>query len=71
MYGSQFHFEQALTNQRAATVSLSKNVSLPKKDKRPWLIALLTIVTISISTIACAGPSQPKISGGNGNANGR
>lgn len=73
MYGSQFHFEQTLNVKRLSTSLLEANASQPKSEKKKssWLMLGLVILGLSISTISFAGPSQPRLPNGNGNAGGR
>jgi hypothetical protein len=75
MYGSQFHFQQA-----TQISSLKKNefVSQIKNDYKKTVkltdfIKFLSMILIVafISTALFAGSSQPRLAGGNGNANGR
>lgn len=71
MYGSQFHLEQTLNTKRFSTSQLEKNISQPKTKKSNWLMALMVIFGLTISTITLAGPSEPRLPGGNGNSSGR
>jgi len=75
MYGSQFHSFQALTTIRPSTEALKcKHYSLPiKKSKHTNFLAFVLLILISaiFSNAALAGSSQPRLKGGNGNANGR
>lgn len=75
MYGSQFHFEQLSAGKRFSLTEVnphSSNFGLSgNKPKRIWLLATLLLTMMLLSTVAFAGPKDSKISGGNGNANGR
>ena len=72
MYGSQFHLEQALSTKRYSTSQLEKNTSVSITSKKhSWVMVGLIFLGLTISSITLAGPSQPRIAGGNGNANGR
>lgn len=72
MYGSQFHLEQIVNTKRYSTSLLEKRISLsiPKK-KNNWFMIVLALLGITISSITLAGPSQPRLPGGNGNSRGR
>lgn len=75
MNGSQYHYHQALTMIRPSTEAL-KNRSYTSNDgaqksKKGFALLALILITLTLSTIAHAGPSQPRLKGGNGNANGR
>lgn len=64
MYGSSFQFEQTLnTNRELRTTSA--------KSDKTWITLIFTFVVLAISTASYAGPSTPRLPGGNGNANGR
>lgn len=73
MYGSQFHFEQSLNTKRFSTSLLEQNIALPKtkNTKNNLFLIVLTLTTLTLSTIAFAGPSEPRLPGGNGNSRGR
>ena len=72
MYGSQFHLEQALSTKRHSTSQLEKNSFVSTSSKKnSWIMVGLILLGLTISSITLAGPSQPRIAGGNGNANGR
>ena len=72
MYGSQFHLEQTLNTKRFSTSQLEKNISITNtKNKKSWLMTGLILIGLSMSTMTFAGSSQPRLKGGNGNANGR
>lgn len=73
MYGSQFHFEQAINVKKLSTSLLETNVSqsTSEKKKSNWLMFGLVILGLSLSTMTFAGSSQPRLPGGNGNARGR
>jgi hypothetical protein len=68
MYG-QFHNEQSL---RTTKLSLTKSFSEKKtgSKKSLFFISLLLAVFV-VSTASFAGGSQPRLKGGNGNAQGR
>ena len=72
MYASQFNFEQTVTMKRASTQALAANISAPKKEnKSSWVGIFLVMIALTVSTVAMAGSSQPKLAGGNGGATGR
>lgn len=72
MYGSQYHAQQSLTFVRPSTQELAMHTSLKGYKNNKWIgIFIFVIIAISITNLSYAGQSQPKISGGNGNANGR
>lgn len=75
MHGSQYHYQQALTVIRPETAKLAGqfrvNTNCKKDGSKKCSLILLTLLTLSLSSLAFAGPSQPKLKGGNGNANGR
>lgn len=72
MYGTQFHLEQAVSTKRLSTTQLEKNLSNSNSSmKKNWLIFGLILIGISLSSVTFAGLSQPRLAGGNGNANGR
>lgn len=79
MHGSQFHCQMALSTIRPETLALKALSKHPmNNDSKPtsrkgFLLSLLafTLITLSLSNLALAGSSQPKLKGGNGNANGR
>jgi hypothetical protein len=73
MYGSHFHAQQSLTFTRPSTQELTKMISIKKEKNvnRKCLFGFLFFIAISLSSLSFAGSSQPKIAGGNGNANGR
>ena len=68
MYG-QFHNAQSL---RTSKVVVAKSFTEKKvsKVKVMGFISLI-LLTLSVSVTSFAGPSQPKLKGGNGNAQGR
>jgi hypothetical protein len=72
MYGSNFHLEQAVTTKRASTEALEKNQKLNAgKSKKNILMLSIIAVMLAVSSASFAGPSQPRLPGGNGNAGGR
>ena len=75
MYGSQFHAQQALSFVRPSTQRLTiKTFHKPaiKMSKLKMISSLILIsLALSLSNLSYAGPSEPQIKGGNGNANGR
>jgi len=75
MYGSQFHFQQALTTTRPSTTALqNKQYSKSsKKSKQNNILAFLFLILITalVSSVAFAGPKESQLKGGNGNATGR
>lgn len=72
MYGSQFHLEQTLSTKRYSTILLEKNISHSSSHKKNnWFMIGLVLVGLTLSTVTMAGPSQPRLPGGNGNSNGR
>lgn len=72
MYGSQFHLEQTLTTKRYSTALLEKNVSTTTAPKnKNWFMITLVLMGLTVSSVTLAGPSQSRLPGGNGNANGR
>lgn len=72
MYGSSFHLEQAINTKRISTIDLQNSISAPKSEKKKsFMIAGLITLMLTISAASFAGPSTPRLPGGNGNANGR
>ncbi|MBC7537320.1 MAG: hypothetical protein H7281_00760 [Bacteriovorax sp.] len=75
MYGSQYHAHHALTQVRPSTQELATRTSykLEKKINRKISLSIFIFIFIalSISSLSYAGPSQPRLKGGNGNTNGR
>jgi hypothetical protein len=69
MYGSNFQIEQALTRKSLIETSVVGNQSDSKSSKKSWLLAL--VVACILSSVAFAGPSQPRLPGGNGDSRGR
>ncbi len=68
MYG-QFHNEQIL---KATKTQTAPKTNTPKNDKKKvFTFISLILITLSIASTSFAGPSRPKIRGGNGDANGR
>lgn len=62
----------ALTSQRPSTQALSKIFSTTSAEKKTSAVfIILTFITLSVSTIAMAGPKEPKLAGNNGNSRGR
>ena len=72
MNGSQYHAQQAFTIIRPSTQELGMYSSGKTNKNNKWIgIFILVIVAISITNLSYAGSSQPRIKGGNGDANGR
>ncbi len=72
MYGSSFHLEQAINAKRISTIELQNSISKPSSQKKKsFMIAGFITLMLAISTASFAGPSTPRLPGGNGNANGR
>ena len=75
MYGSQFQAEQALTLIRPSTQELANHTYCKSGNRvdlsRVMVFFVFTALVFSISNLSFAGPSQPRIKGGNGNSNGR
>jgi ABC-type Na+ efflux pump permease subunit len=72
MYGSNFHLEQAVTTKRASTEALGKRQNLSKNsNKKSILMLSIMAIMLAASSVSFAGPSQPRLPGGNGNAGGR
>lgn len=75
MNGSQYHYHQALTMIRPSTEALKNrsHTTQPKaqQSKKRFALLALILITLTLTSIAHAGPSQPRLKGGNGNANGR
>lgn len=63
--------EFALTSKRASTEALSKNASSSTDKKSSMNFIILTLIALSLSSIAMAGPKEPKLAGNNGNSRGR
>ncbi len=70
MYG-QFHNEQTLTQKRSTFVSRNELTKTDGLGKKLLVFISLLLITISFSSTSFAGPSQPRLPGGNGNSNGR
>jgi hypothetical protein len=68
MYG-QFHNAQSL---RTTKSSIAKSFT-EKKVNNVKIMGLISLIflTLSVSVSCFAGPSQPRLKGGNGNAQGR
>lgn len=64
MYGSSFHFEQSINTNRLMRTSSTKS-------ERSWVVILIAAILLTISAASYAGPSTPRLPGGNGNVNGR
>lgn len=72
MNGSQYHAQQALTAIRPSTQELASHTSGKVNKNNKWIgILILIMVAITITNFSYAGSSQPRIKGGNGDANGR
>lgn len=67
MYGSQTHFEQ---NQKIESLK-NRNFKKSKITSKDLKIIITTMALIAVANISFAGPKQPKLAGGNGNAQGR
>lgn len=64
MYGSSFQLEQSINTNRLM------RTSSPKSEKS-WIAIIVAVALLTISAASFAGPSTPRLPGGNGNANGR
>lgn len=69
MYG-QFHNEQTLTQKKSIYVPGNHSTKVENKKKILAFISVL-IIAISFSSTSFAGPSRPRLPGGNGNSQGR
>lgn len=70
MYG-QFHNQFTLTSKRSKSSSANEFLKTKNERKTFWAFITLLLITISVSSTTFAGSSQPKLRGGNGNAQGR
>jgi hypothetical protein len=70
MYG-QFQNQFSLNKKLSHSAPANEDFQFPFKNKKFFLFILLLLSMITFSAVSFAGPSQPKIRGGNGNAQGR
>ena len=72
MYGSSFHLEQSINSKVVSTMDFHKSISTPtSQKKKTFMFAGLIMLLLSLSVASYAGPSQPRLPGGNGNVRGR
>jgi hypothetical protein len=73
MYGSQNHFKQTLEIENFKCKERIQNSShLSQRSNNGFLkFVLVGLTCIFLSSLAFAGQKQPRLAGGNGNANGR
>ena len=64
MYGSSFHLEQSINTNRMMKTSSSSS-------EQNWNAVIFAFWLLARSTSSFAGPSQPRLPGGNGNVRGR
>lgn len=64
MYGSSFQLEQSMNTSRQMNASATSN-------EKTWVALVLALIILAVSTSSFAGSKQPKLAGGNGNAQGR
>lgn len=70
MYG-QFYNEQLLTKKRTKHEPANRFAKVEINRKKILGFISLLLITISFSSASFAGPSQPRLKGGNGNVQGR
>jgi len=72
MYG-QFHtFQSSHAKNFSITKKNQKNLTGKAANKKQVIVFLSILLVVCLaSTSSFAGPKQPKLAGGNGNANGR
>lgn len=68
MYG-QFHHAQSIRTERSTHAKA--NIFLGNEKQKKTVFISLLLVCLSVSTASFAGSKQPKLAGGNGNAQGR
>jgi hypothetical protein len=73
MYGSQDHFKQTLEIENfKCKERIQKGLQLYTKSNNEFLkFVLVGLTCIFLSSLSFAGQKQPRLAGGNGNANGR
>lgn len=69
MYG-QFHHAQSIRTERSTHAKANIFLGNEKKPKSALFVSLL-LICLSVSTVSFAGSKQPRLAGGNGNAQGR